>query len=193
MDSTAAKTSTTNIALLGRASHLDRFESLSSILQQNHRIHATPVIYRDDNTVKEIEDALTDPLNAYNGVMCWVDPVSPNAIGKYESRACSGLEDGGLDEMLRRVSKQGIHVSAHPDIIQKMGTKRVLFDTRNEAWGLGNTTRYYKTKNDLSENLWKSLLADPNRCRVLKMERGSSGKGVWRVDVTSSAEDKLVV
>ena len=171
------------VALLGRASSLDRFKSLASILAQTHEIYAAPVIYHDDHRANELEDELCTSESGFDGVICWVDPVSSNINGEEESRAnCSGTADCGLDQMLQRISSRGIRVSAHPNIIQKMGTKRVLYDTRNEAWGL-STTCYYKTKTDLRDNLKQSLLNDDNKCRVLKMERGSAGKGVWRCDV----------
>merc|ERR1719242_2233226 len=61
-----------------------------------------------------------------------------------------------------------------------MGTKKVLFDTRHEDWGLVNTY-FYENGQNLREKLRTSLLSD--KCRIIKMARGSSGQGVWRCDV----------
>ena len=83
-------------------------------------------------------------------------------------------------------SEKGILVSTHPDIISKIGTKKILYDTRNEAWGSGSTTKLYKNAEDLKENLIKSLSTYPNTPRVLKMERGCSGKGVWRCEISNT-------
>ena len=166
-----------NIALLGRQSSLERFSLLAKILQDLSRgVTATPVEYRDDAAHK-IEIEL---CKSYDGVICWVDPVSSNENGKEESRADCVGDGGGLDQMLRRVAAKGLHVSTHPDIIHKMGTKKVLFDTRSEEWGLPNT-HYHETGQNLREKLRTSLLSD--KCRIIKMARGSSGQGVWRCDL----------
>lgn len=166
-----------NIALLGRFKSLERLTALANILNDLHRgVNATPVAYTDDAS-NELEKRLSEN---FAGVVCWVDPVSTNARGEEETRADWAGNDGGLDKVLRRVAEKGLHVSAHPDIIEKIGTKRVLFETRNEPWGLPNT-HYYKTKEDLRQRLPNSLSSDKRR--ILKLDRGSSGKGVWRCDI----------
>ena len=43
-----------------------------------------------------------------------------------------------LDPMLRSVAAQGVWVSAHPDVILKMGTKDVIFRTRALSSGHGD-------------------------------------------------------
>ena len=40
-----------------------------------------------------------------------------------------------FDAVLRDVAAAGVHVSAHPDAIMKLGTKDVLVDTRAMGWG----------------------------------------------------------
>ena len=166
------------VALLGRSSSMERFATLANILNYDYKdIKAIPVEYTDI-TVEQVQKNLTEN---FQYVICWIDPVSFNNNGEEETRAHSNLGNYcGLDQMLRQIAKCGVKVSTHPDIIEKMGTKRVLFDTRNQAWGLP-TTKFYKTKDDLYKNLRHSLASD--KCRVLKMERGSSGRGVWRCDV----------
>jgi len=172
-----------NIALLGRSRSLERFTRLAKILNDLHRgVKGTPVAYTDDES-NEVEKTLCEN---YDGVICWLDPVSTNARGEEETRADYASNGGGLDEMLRRVADKGLHVSTHPDIIEMIGTKKVLFDTRNEPWGLSNT-QYYKTKKDLREGLRTSLSSD--KCRILKMDRGSGGRGVWRCDISEDWSD----
>ena len=61
---------------------------------------------------------------AADGVLVWVNP----------------LQDGertreALDPLLREVAAKGPWVSAHPDIILKMGVKEVLYRTRHLGWG----------------------------------------------------------
>src|SRR5215211_7967940 len=41
----------------------------------------------------------------------------------------------GGETTLREVGRSGFWVSAHPDVILKMGTKEVLFRTRDVGWG----------------------------------------------------------
>ena len=66
----------------------------------------------------------------------------------------------------------GVWVSAHPDVILRMGTKEVLVDTASMSWG--TETRLYRTPAELREQL-PSRLAD-GVPRVLKQHRGMGGK-----------------
>lgn len=179
------------ICFLGRASHHDRFQPLSKLLKQDYNICAKTLIYSVDASLRDIEAEITNIGNEYRAVVCWVDPIFPDDDGNEMSRECSDkLGTAGLDDMLRRISEKGILVSTHPDIISKIGTKRVLYDTRNEAWGSGNTTKLYKNAVDLKENLVKSLSSNLHIPRVLKMERGCSGKGVWRCEINDPPSKK---
>ena len=138
---------------MGRRSSLERFTSLANVLDDLHRgVSAAPVAYMDDAS-KEREESL---CKTFDGVVCWVGPVSVNAKGGEETRGDWAGNDGGIDKMLLRVATKGLHVSTHPDIIQKMGKKRVMFDTRYEPWGLPST-QYYKTKEVLRKQLRHSL------------------------------------
>lgn len=76
-------------------------------------IHAEPAVYADDMVEEVHEQLLT-----LDGVLVWVDPLS------------DGRNRVVLDEMLRDVASKGVWVSAHPDVILKMGTKEVLHRTR---------------------------------------------------------------
>src|SRR3546814_2100408 len=75
----------------------------------NRGVDVTTVVYRNE-VAAEIEARLADAC----GVLVWVDP-----IGGGEDRAV-------LDPMLRRLSNRGVLVSAHPDVIDTIGTKEVL-------------------------------------------------------------------
>jgi hypothetical protein len=61
-------------------------------------------------------------LNQVDGVLMW---VNPNEGGRNRSI---------LDAMLRDIASNGVFVSTHPDVILKMGTKEVLFQTREMQW-----------------------------------------------------------
>jgi hypothetical protein len=89
-------------------------------------IHAEPAVYSDE-TVHDVREQL---LN-FDGVLVWVDPIS------------NGHNRAVLDAMLREVASRGIWVSAHPDVIIKMGVKQVLHRTKHLGWG--TDTHIYRT------------------------------------------------
>jgi hypothetical protein len=70
-----------------------------------------------------LDDARHD-LDGIDGVLVWVDPVAGSA------------DRSVLDALLRDVAQRGAWVSAHPDVILRMGTKQVLYDTRELGWGM---------------------------------------------------------
>jgi hypothetical protein len=69
-------------------------------------------------------------------------------------------------------------VSSHPDLILKMGTKEVLYRTRNMSWG--TDTRLYTTLEQFHLELPQCLAE--GKPRVLKQNRGNDGIGVWKVE-----------
>src|SRR5580693_3095618 len=81
-------------------------------------VEAVPVVYNDD-AAEEVRGELL----AVDGVQVWVNPIE------------QGHDRSVLDALLRGVAGEGVFVSAHPDIIQKMGTKEVLVSTREMSWG----------------------------------------------------------
>src|SRR5262249_7798378 len=89
----------------------------------------------------------------------------------------------GLNALLREVAQSGVWVSAHPDTIERMGTKEVLFQTRNMAWG--GETRLYSTPGEFREQFPASLGA--GHPRVLKENRSNGGLGVWKVALADEA------
>jgi hypothetical protein len=136
-------------------------------------IHAEPAVYAD-NMASEVRDQLLQ----VDGVLVWVNPI---------------LDDGGnraiLDAMLRDMAAMGVWVSAHPDVILKMGTKEVLHTTRHLGWG--TDTQIYRTVREFRDAFPETLgLSGP---RVLKQNRGNAGQGVWKVERHRSAVDRVHV
>jgi hypothetical protein len=70
-----------------------------------------------------------------------------------------------------------VWVSAHPDVILKMGTKEVLHRTRTMGWGCD--TALYRTAEAMRAELPGRLATGP---RVIKRNRGNGGQGVWKVE-----------
>jgi hypothetical protein len=132
------------------------FEALSAL-----DIRAEKAVYSE-----EFEDEVRDQLLRVDGVLVWVDPI----MGDRDRTR--------LDAMLRQVADEGVFVSAHPDVILKMGTKEVLFSTRDMSWGCD--THLYSTAENLREQL--PLRLAEGRPRVLKQYRGNGGNGVWKFE-----------
>jgi hypothetical protein len=128
-------------------------------------IEAEPSIYAD-----EVAGEVRDQLLQVHGALVWVNPIE------------QGRDRSVLDAMLREVAGAGVLVSAHPEVILKMGTKEVLFQTRNMGWG-GDIYRY-TTLQELREQLPRRLAE--GKPRVLKQYRGNGGNGVWKVEAHPS-------
>jgi hypothetical protein len=124
-----------------------------------------PVVYRD-----AIADAVQARLSGFDAVLAWVDP-----IGGGEDRV-------RFDGLLQALSAAGVFVSAHPDVIAAIGTKEILFTTRDLGWGCD--VHRYNDVEALRHELPARLGLGP---RVLKRERGNAGIGVWRVERVDDA------
>jgi hypothetical protein len=132
------------------------FEALSAL-----DISVEKAVYSE-----EFEDEVRDQLLRVGAVLVWVDPI----MGDRDRTQ--------LDAMLRQVAGEGVLVSAHPEVIMKMGTKEVLFRTREMSWGCD--THLYATADELREQL--PLRLAEGEPRVLKQYRGAGGNGVWKVE-----------
>jgi hypothetical protein len=124
-------------------------------------LSAQPVVYSDDTA-----GAVRERLLELDGVLVWVNPIE------------QGLNRSYLDAVLRDVADAGVVVSAHPDVIERMGTKEVLVDTRDMSWG--TDTRLYRTFEELQRSLPGRLGAGDRL--VLKQRHGKGGHGVWKVE-----------
>ena len=149
-------------------SRLNRvFEALAAL-----GIRAEPAIYADD-----ITDHVREQLLEVDGVLVWVDPIS------------DGQNRTQLDAMLRDIASRGVWVSAHPDVILKMGVKEVLYRTKHLGWG--TDTHIYNTAQAFNEQFVQRLKsAGP---RVLKQNRGNGGLGVWKVVLISPAAHNTAI
>ena len=124
-------------------------------------VSAEPVIYSDDTA-----DSVRAQLLGLDGVLVWVNPIE------------QGLDRSQLDPLLLEVADAGVWVSAHPEVISKLATKRVLVDTREMSWG--TDTRLYRTAAELRGDLPARLAKQ--MALVLKRHRGMGGNGVWKVE-----------
>jgi hypothetical protein len=133
------------------------FEALAAV-----GIDAEPAVFDE-----EFADEVRDQLLAADGVLVWVNPLH------------EGKTRAVLDPLLRDVAAGGPWVSAHPDVILKMGVKEVLHRTKHLGWG--TDTHLYRSPEAYREEFPKQLRAAGPR--VLKQNRGNAGQGVWKVEL----------
>jgi hypothetical protein len=72
-----------------------------------------------------------------------------------------------------------VWLSAHPDVILKIGVKEVLYRTRELSWGAD--TDLYTSIDDFNRRFPARLFG--SGLRVLKQNRGNGGQGVWKVEL----------
>jgi uncharacterized protein DUF6815 len=142
------------------------FEELAAL-----GIDATPVIYDE-----AFADEVRAQLLAADGVLVWVDPIH------------QGKTRAALDPLLREVAVRGPWVSAHPDMILKMGTKEVLYRTKQLGWG--SDTHRYASAGEFRTAFPARLAATGTR--VLKQNRGNGGQGVWKIERLSSEKLRVL-
>jgi hypothetical protein len=121
-----------------------------------------PVPYSDEGLAEVREQLLS-----LDGVLVWVNPIQ------------DGANRAGLDQLLREVSEAGVWVSANPGVIDAMGTKEILYRTRELGWG--SETSLYQSAGDLARR-FPDRLGRLGRL-VLKQGRGNGGDGVWKVEL----------
>lgn len=129
-------------------------------------VDAQPAIYHDDFC-----DEVRKQIMQVDGVIVWVNPIEDER------------DRSVLDAMLREVAATGVFVSAHPDVILKLGTKEVLYRTREIGWGCD--THVYRSMAQMRAELPARLAG--GGARVLKQYRGNGGNGVWKVAQADSA------
>jgi hypothetical protein len=136
-------------------------------------IHAEPAVY-DEEFANEFRTQL---LQA-DGVLVWLNPLQD---GKKTREA--------LDPLLREMAERGPWVSAHPEVILKMGVKEVLYRTRHLGWG--TDTHLYRSAAEFRDS-FPGRLAQSGP-RVLKQNRGNDGQGVWKIELLDGEPGKARV
>jgi hypothetical protein len=130
------------------------------------------VIYNDT-----IADQLSTELLRHDAILVWVNPIE------------QGNNRNKLDALLVQLFKDGCFVSTHPDVILKIGTKDVLYKTREMEFG--GDVKLYHSFEDFKER----FLAEqkPPATRILKQYRGNGGEGVFKIDSTELKQNKITV
>jgi hypothetical protein len=136
-----------------------RFNAILAALREAG-ISTSLVVYEDD-----VGDAVRSQLAGCHGVLVFVNPIH------------EGRNRNKLDALLCEVAAGGTWVSAHPDVILKMGTKEVLYRTRAMSWG--SDTALYRSVDAMRAELPARLAIE---ARVIKRARGNGGQGVWKAE-----------
>jgi hypothetical protein len=147
-----------------------RFKAIFAALA-DAGVDAEPVVYEDD-----VLDAVRAQLSTLDGVLVWVNPIH------------EGCNRANLDAMLREIAGRGVWVSAHPDVVLKMGTKEVLHRTRTMGWGCD--TALYRSADAMRAELPARLATGQ---RVIKRNRGNGGQGVWKVETVAGPGNQPMV
>jgi hypothetical protein len=134
-------------------------------------IEAELALYDD-----EFAHDVRDQLLGVDAALVWVKPITETS------------DRTALDALLRDVASHGLLVSAHPDVIVKMGTKEVLYETRDLGWG--SDTHLYRTFAQFADE-FSTLLASSGP-RVVKQYRGHSGIGVTKVELLADQAQPTV-
>lgn len=128
------------------------------------------VIYND-----VLAEKLAKELLSYDAILVWVNPIE------------QGNDRKKLDALLAEVADKGCYVSAHPEVILKIGTKDILYETRETDFG--GDTNLYRSFDDFRERFLN--LARPSGLRILKQYRGNGGNGVFKVDTSGAENDRI--
>lgn len=135
----------------------------------NLGMQTEPAVYHD-----RFCEEVRRQLICVDAVLVWMNPIQ------------DGRDRSILDPMLREIADSGVIVSTHPDVILKLGTKEVVYRTRDMGWGCD--TYLYRTMEQLRQELPLRLAA--GQTRVLKQYRGNGGRGVWKVELTTGTISK---
>ena len=130
------------------------------------------VLYNDGSAGK-----LATELPRFDAVLVWVNPIE------------QGNDRRKLDSLLVEISNKGCFVSTHPEVILKMGTKDVLYKTKDMGWG--GDTKMYTSYEDFTNRFPESL--QTSKTRVLKQYRGNGGNGVYKIIYHPSGNEITII
>ena len=148
-----------------------------------HRKDTMPII----NAIKEqgfnaeaifFRDEWKDTIYKYilDGADAVVVRINPGNLANGE---------GKLFDMLRELSDKGVLIMTHPDTMSSFGAKDALSKLADTDLVTDDTYAYY-TYDEFEKTFPKSISYG---VRVLKQNRGSTGSGIWRVEVVDETLD----
>lgn len=123
----------------------------------------------------EDPDTVRRELRDAAGVLVWADPLTDRG------------PRSALDALLARLAGEGAWVSAHPEVIDKIGTKDVLVTTAHLSWG--SDAQAYPTPRDFRDQFPDRLRQAGTR--VVKADRGNGGRTVWKVTLLEQPSGRI--
>jgi len=123
--------------------------------------------YRHEN-----HDQFFDILKKFDGIMVRCNPGQINADGGSQSK---------FNDAVRSLNKTGTVAWPSPDVMELMGAKDALVKTKSMPFGLEDTY-LYESPAEMRELFTKGVAFAP---RVVKQNRGSSGEGIWIIELKS--------
>lgn len=107
--------------------------------------------------------------------------------GAYISRVNPGnlKDETGYFQMLRELVKQGVQGLPHPDAMVNYGAKNAVEKLKGSDMVPDDVFTYYNF-DEFKESFSKTLT---NGVRVIKQNRGSTGEGIWRVEVLEAGSE----
>lgn len=128
------------------------------------------IIFYDDKDRGEIYKYTLEKADAY------ISRVNPGNLSN----------EIGYFQMLRELVANGVEGLPHPDAMIAYGAKNSVEKLKGTPIVPDDVYTYYSF-DEMKENLPKSLLKG---VRVVKQNRGSTGEGIWRVEVLGTKEYK---
>lgn len=129
------------------------------------------VLYNDS-----LADELAKVLPGFDVILVWVNPVE------------QGSDRKKLDALLSDVAASGSIVSTHPDVIDKIGTKEILYKSRTMDWG--GDVELYSSFDDFQKRFPETLAS--HGVRILKKCRGNGGNGVYKIALLDPGNEVMV-
>ena len=169
----------------GTADHIDRNIGIVWRGDREARRAATPQNNRFHRVFEELaalgiqaEPAVYDEDIRRRGARAAPGRRRRAGLGRSDPQ---GKTRAALDALLRDVAARGPWVSAHPDVILKMGVKEVLI-ARGISAGAPTRISIARRRRFAMHFPPRLRSAGP---RVLKQNRGNGGQGVWKVELVS--------
>jgi len=148
----------------------EKYKKLAAyLIEKGSQVHS--VSYHDS-----VADKLENELLHQDAILVWVNPIE------------QGNDRKILDGLLEKLSDNGVFVSAHPDVILKIGTKEILYKVKDEEFG--TDVKLYHSFDSFRQ---KFLLSAGQNTRILKQYRGNGGNGVFKIDATKIDHDNISV
>ena len=134
----------------------------------NDRGWTAEIIFYSDENRGEIYRHTIDKADAY------VSRVNPGNL----------KDETGYFQMLRELVRNGVEGLPHPDAMLTYGTKNAVEKLKNTGLVPDDVYTYYDF-DTFKRQFPKTLAKGP---RVIKQNRGSTGEGIWKVEVPKQSK-----